>query len=59
MGEDDLVPNDAPRGAPLRRLAQLVVEPVLLVRAHERPPGVVSDFVDVVTVPTFRREIWV
>ena len=59
MREDDLVPDDAPRRAALRGLAQLAVEPVLLVRAHERPPGVVSDFVDVVTVPTFRREIWV
>ena len=54
--EDDLVPDDAPRGAPLRRLAQLVVEPVLLVRAHERAARVVSDVRDVIVVPAFDGE---
>ena len=56
MREDDLVPDDAPRGAPLRRLAQLVVEPVLLVRAHERAARVVSDVRDVIVVPAFDGE---
>ena len=56
MREDDLVPDDAPRRAALRGLAQLAVEPVLLVRAHERAARVVSDIRDVIVIPAFDGE---
>lgn len=49
--EDGLRADEAPGGAARGARGELVVQPVLLPRAHHRAPGVVGDRVDVVRVP--------
>jgi hypothetical protein len=52
MREENLITDDAPGGAPVGGLGELVVEPLLLAAAHERTGGVIREvFANVFVVP--------
>ena len=54
--EHDLAPDDPPHCTSVCTLDQTVVEPILLPSAHQTPPGIIANFIDVVIIPIQRRD---
>ena len=52
-GEDDLVADNSPSSASVRRLRELVIKPILLVRTHQSSRCVIPDEIDVVVIPAY------
>ena len=49
--KDDLVADDSPGCAPLMRVGETSIEPVLLSAAHERSTRIIDELLNVVVVP--------